>query len=277
MSKQRLLVAGAALLALACGPSGALAQAIVSTGQSFVTARFIAGMPAAGGGRMAGLSLKLADGWKTYWRSPGEVGVPPSFDWSGSRNLRRAQILWPRPEMFDALGERTVGYAHQVVLPIRLVPEDPERPMDVRLKASLGVCRELCVLEQFTVDETIAPGEAPEGAGRIERALEAVPVPTPQNGLTAATCRIIGGGDNRRLEAELKFDRPLDAPVVLIEGPEAVWIGDTKTHADGGDLDISATVAMLDENAWIDRSSLRMTVLDTGFAADVKGCAAPKG
>lgn len=269
----KLLVAWVLLLT-ALGPAGVLAQAVLSTGQSFVTARLVPGAPAPDGGRMAGLALQLAEGWKTYWRSPGDAGVPPVFDWSESKNLREAEVLWPRPELFESFGMQTVGYSRQVMLPVRLTPEDPSKPVDLRLKASLGVCQELCVLEELQLSETFQPGET-GGAGQVARALDAVPDDAAASGLTAASCRISGSGPKRRLEAALSFTRPLGAPVVLVEGPETVWIGDTETTAQGGDLRLSATISMVEPSAWIGRGDLRMTVLDGPFAADIRGCAAP--
>lgn len=263
-----------ALLALALGCVEARAQAVVSTGQSFVTARLVPGAPAADGGRVAGLALDLADGWKTYWRSPGEAGVPPVFDWSASTNLREVRVLWPTPELFESFGMQTVGYAHQVTLPVEVVAEDPTRPVELRLKASLGVCRELCVLEEIELSDSIAAGEV-GGAAEVAAALDALPDDAAESGLSDVTCRITGAGPERRLEAQLRFARPLSAPVVLVEGPETVWIGETETTVDGGDLGVTATVAMLEPGAWIGRGDLRMTVLDGAFAADIQGCAAP--
>ena len=270
------LLAGAALLATGLCPAGAGAQVVVSTGQSFVEAEIVAGVKAPGQDRVAGLYLSLADGWKTYWRSPGETGVPPTFDWSGSRNLLSAEVLWPRPELFESFGMQTVGYSNAVTLPLRLVPEDPDRPMELRLRASVGVCRDLCVLEEFELAERIEPGET-EAARQVARAMDAVPGGPADSGLTRADCRIVGSGTERRLEARLSFVNPLSAPVVLIEGPETIRIGEAETLAEGGDLSLSAAVEMLDAAAWIDRGDLRMTVLDGPFAADIRGCAAAPG
>ena len=265
---------GAAALCLAACFSAATAgaQAIVSTAGSYLSAQLMAGTTEPGGSRMAGLRLTLADGWKTYWRSPGEAGVAPVFDWSRSRNLREAEIFWPRPELFESFGFGAIGYGGEVVLPVRLVPEDPARPMEVRLEASFGVCRELCVLEQVDLAGTIAPGDTEVGAEWIARALAAVPADARASGLSAADCRITGAGRERRFEATLRFARPLSAPVVLVEGPETVWITDAETRRQGNELRVSAGISVMRDGAWIDRSALRMTVLDDAFAADIRGC-----
>jgi DsbC/DsbD-like thiol-disulfide interchange protein len=277
----RDLCAGAVILASLCaaslGAGTAGAQTIVSTGESFLGARLLPGTGEPDGARMAGLRLTLADGWKTYWRSPGETGVPPVFDWSGSRNLREAEVFWPRPEMFESFGLRAVGYSDEVVLPVRLVPEDPARPIEVRLEANLGVCREICVLETVTLSETIEPGEAGHGAGQIARALAAVPAEGAASGLSESHCRITGAGEERRLEATLRFERPLSKPTVLVEGPETLLITAAKTRHAGDELHVTAGIQMAQEGGWIDRSAIRLTVLDEDFAADIRGCSAAPG
>jgi DsbC/DsbD-like thiol-disulfide interchange protein len=258
------------VMALLCAPVVG-AQAIVSTNESFLSARLMPGTVEPDGARMTGLRLRLDDGWKTYWRSPGEAGVAPVFDWSASGNLRKAEIFWPRPEPFENFGLRAIGYAGEVVLPVRLVPQDPARPIEVRLKLDLGVCNELCVLEQVELEETIAPDAAAVGAGQIARALASVPADPVESGLSAADCRITGAGEERRLEARLRFARPLSATVVLVEGPDSVLITEAQTRREGDELRVSAEISV-QEGAWIDRSALRLTVLDKAFAADIRGC-----
>ena len=105
------LIAVVALSAAAAAPGIGAAQSVVSTGQSFVSGRIIPGSRQDDGSRLAGLRLTLARGWKTYWRSPGEAGVPPSFDWSRSENVAGVEVLWPRPKFFDSFGLTTIGYA----------------------------------------------------------------------------------------------------------------------------------------------------------------------
>jgi DsbC/DsbD-like thiol-disulfide interchange protein len=262
----------AALGVMACLVAAAAgAQAIMSTDASFLAARLMPGTAQPDGARLAGLRLTLADGWKTYWRSPGEAGVAPVFDWSGSRNLRDAEILWPRPELFESFGLRAIGYADEVILPVRLVPDDPARPIELRLDADLGVCKELCVLERIELAETILPDAAAAGS-EIARALAAVPAEAEASGLSGADCRIMGAGPERRLDARLRFARSLDAPVVLVEGPENIWITDAETSRKGDELHVTARISLVQDGAWIDRSALRLTVLDDAFAADIRGC-----
>ena len=86
--------------------------------EDMVAVSIVNGWQMADGSHVAALKFVLADGWKTYWRAPGEAGIPPQFDWRGSRNLARAEIEWPTPKQTMTNGMRTIGYEHVLVLPL---------------------------------------------------------------------------------------------------------------------------------------------------------------
>ena len=101
-----------------------------------------------GAGRIhrAGIEIRLSSGWKTYWRYPGDSGVPPAFDFSKSENVKSATVLFPAPIRFpDGAGGHSVGYKAGVVLPVHVVPGDPAKPVMLRLKLDYAVCEKLCV------------------------------------------------------------------------------------------------------------------------------------
>lgn len=93
----------------------------------------------------AGVEITLDPGVKTYWRTPGEAGVPPLLDWSRSANLARAEIGWPAPSTFDDAGSTGFGYLKRVVFPIDVVPQDAEAPLTLDLDLDFALCRDLCV------------------------------------------------------------------------------------------------------------------------------------
>jgi DsbC/DsbD-like thiol-disulfide interchange protein len=277
----RTLLCAALALWSVLTPASASAQAVVSTGESFVDVSFLPGRAEADGTRIAGLVLDVAPDWKTYWRHPGVAGIPPSFNWSGSRNLEAAEIMWPRPSFFDSFGLTTLGYSGKVVFPVRLVPKDPGQPMEIDLVLSLGVCRDICVLEETRAQVRIAPGDPDAGGTVIAAAEGQVPRPGVELGLGQATCRISGAGKKRRFDAELDFARSLEDPVVILEGPDLTWFTDVETTdqaaggPDGSRLQVGAALSLLDSSVWINRSQVRMTVLAGDFAADIQGCTAP--
>ena len=99
------------------------------TQDELLQANLLPGWRMDSGHHMAGLSLALAPGWKTYWRSPGEAGIPPEFDWSGSQNVKAVYVHWPSPVVFHTNGMQTVGYDGGVILPLEVVPEVPGQPV----------------------------------------------------------------------------------------------------------------------------------------------------
>lgn len=275
----KLLTASMAALAfvsfLDSGPK-ATAQAVISTGQSFVQGRLLSGTRQEDGTRLAGLRLSMESGWKTYWRSPGEAGIPPQFDWSKSSNVAAVEILWPRPSIFQSFGMETIGYEDRVVLPLRITPKDPGAVMFLALTANLGVCREMCVLERFDVSQIVAPETRPAGARQIDRAMADVPGSAVDLGLQLAECQITGQGKKRRLSMDIHFSRNLDNPQIMLEGGAGVWLSRIEAEQnDPGLLTVSADLGLIDGVSWVNRSDIRTTVLADDFAADVQGCAAP--
>ena len=126
---------------------------------------------------VAAVEIKLSEGWKTYWRMPGDAGgVPPIFNWAGSTNLATAKVLYPAPQRLrDATGD-TVGYKGGVVFPIPLTAKDPAQPIDLRLALEYGICREICVPVEATLSLLIAPDKvAGTLPSAIAAALDAVP------------------------------------------------------------------------------------------------------
>src|SRR6202165_4164034 len=82
---------------------------------------------------LAGMAFQLQPGWKTYWRTPGDSGVPPRFDFSKSENIEAVTVLWPAPMKFDdGAGGHSLGYQNQVVLPLRIVAKNTDKPVTLR-------------------------------------------------------------------------------------------------------------------------------------------------
>jgi DsbC/DsbD-like thiol-disulfide interchange protein len=109
----------------------------------------------------AGVEIKLKAGWKTYWRYPGDAGVPPRFDWSGSVNLAAVDVKWPAPERFvDESGSQSIGYHGDIVFPLIVRPADPARPVRLKLKLDFAVCQKLCVPADAELALEIPAGES---------------------------------------------------------------------------------------------------------------------
>jgi DsbC/DsbD-like thiol-disulfide interchange protein len=95
---------------------------------------------------VGGIEIQLQPGWKTYWRTPGDSGVPPRFDFSKSTNVESVTPLFPAPKKFDdGAGGISYGYHKHVIFPLRIVPKNPNEPVQLRAAISYAVCEKLCL------------------------------------------------------------------------------------------------------------------------------------
>src|SRR3981189_819572 len=126
---------------------------------------------------LAGMAFQLQPGWKTYWRTPGDSGVPPRFDFSKSENIQAVTLLRPAPRKFDdGAGGHSLGYQNQVVLPLRIVARSADKPVVLRADINYAVCEKLCIPVQANAELAIASVASTENSGRFA-ALDTVPKP----------------------------------------------------------------------------------------------------
>ena len=125
----------------------------------------------------AGLQITLAPGTKTYWRTPGDSGVPPVFDWSASDNLADISLGWPAPIRFSDGGGHSIGYKSDVVFPVVARPKDPARPVLLVAKVDYAVCEAICIPAKGETQLTLTAGPAPDPAlaGEVARFADQVP------------------------------------------------------------------------------------------------------
>src|SRR5438105_11798758 len=94
---------------------------------------------------LGGIAIQLQPGWKTYWRTPGDSGVPPRFDFSKSDNVEAVTVLWPAPLKFDdGAGGHSIGYHNKIVLPLRIVARAADKPVTLRAEINYAACEKLC-------------------------------------------------------------------------------------------------------------------------------------
>jgi DsbC/DsbD-like thiol-disulfide interchange protein len=148
--------------------------------ESFSKARLVSGTVGGGdkGELFAGVQIRLQPGWKTYWRTPGDSGVPPSFDWSGSKNVKEARVLYPAPHRFADGDGTSIGYQDEVVFPVKITPEHPGEPVELKLSVDYGLCKTLCIPNQATLSLELPPHTASQGDDPLlSRFLALVPKP----------------------------------------------------------------------------------------------------
>lgn len=124
--------------------------------QRYTQSRLLAGAMSKSGDATflhAGIEIRLDPGWKTYWRDPGDSGAPPTFDFSGSKNVKSVNVLWPAPERFpDGAGGNSIGYLDNVILPLRVVPQDAAKQTVLRVKLGYDICSNICIPVEANLD-----------------------------------------------------------------------------------------------------------------------------
>src|SRR5256885_1764042 len=134
------------ILSAACGASGVRAEdASPWQRDAHSAVRLLAGSRS-GAVLLGGVAIQLQQGWHTYWRTPGDSGVPPRFDFSKSDNIEAVTVLWPAPSKFDdGAGGHSMGYHDQIVLPLRIVAKNADKPVTLRADISYAVCEKICI------------------------------------------------------------------------------------------------------------------------------------
>ena len=180
----------------------------------------------------------MPEGWKTYWRNPGDAGgVPPSFDWSKSENLAGAEVLYPAPKRFTDRAGDTVGYKGTVVFPVRLTPKDPAKPIDLRLTLDYGVCKDICIPAEALLSLAVEPQQADEAPPELAAALDRVPAPEaarrPGDPLLKRAAVDLGG-EKPRLVLEAEFPGGAEHADIFVEAPPGLYLPLPKKIGDDG-------------------------------------------
>ncbi len=239
-----------------------------------VTAEVLEGWITSDGDRVAALHLSLAPGWKTYWRAPGDAGIPPQFDWSGSRNLEDVVINWPAPFVFEDNGMRSVGYKGELVIPLRISPSNPSETVHLVAEMDLGVCADVCIPYVLNFDaELITQNRKPSPA--IAAALAQLPYSEEEAGVRSAKCMIAPTSDGLQIEVRVEMPSAGNPEYAVIEpGAGDIWVSEAETTRYGTEVvAISDLVSVSGGPITLDRSAIRITILGSDYAVDVQGCA----
>lgn len=174
----------AALLAAALLLSQAVCAApLVKT--EHVEARLVADAKSAQPGKpvLVGLDLRMADQWHTYWRNPGDSGLPTRIQWVLPEGWKAGEIQWPYPQLLPVGPLMNYGYEDEVVLLAELTPPAGATPgtADIKAKAKWLVCKDICVPEEGELElpmpvSSAPPAPEPRWQANIERARNMLPV-----------------------------------------------------------------------------------------------------
>ncbi len=245
-----------------------------TTQDDILDAALLPGWQMENGHHMSGLALTLAPHWKTYWRSPGDAGIPPLFDWSGSQNVKSIRIHWPSPEVFHTNGMLTIGYQTDLVLPVEVTPVTPGQPILLRARVDLGVCKDICMPAAIDVQAQLQSPGVPDDA--IRAALKSRPRSPDEAGLAGISCTVDPIADGLRLTATLGLPQRGAETVVFETRDVSVWVAEAVTTRNGGVLTaVTELVTGAGAPFALDRSGVTVTVLRGNGSVEIAGCPAP--
>lgn len=185
--------------------------------------RLIAGSAKDPAALRAGVEVKLAPGWKTYWRYPGDAGVPPRFDFAQSQNVKSVALSWPAPQRFSDGGGTSIGYKDSVIWPIRVVPEIAGQPVRLHLNVAYAICEKLCVPVEATTELALT-GDPSSHDAALKAAEERVPKPAPLGQGLPGIQSVTRGGSARQPRVTVDVAAPAGQPIDLfVEGPTPDW------------------------------------------------------
>jgi suppressor for copper-sensitivity B len=210
----------AALILLACAavPARALEGPWVPKAHSSVRVVALGASPTDPDAVILGIHIRLQPGWETYWRSPGDAGVPPDFFFDDTENVDELYVDWPLPTKKVTAGMTTYVYQGEVLLPITVYPHDRTQPIKLRMKITYATCREVCMLEEADLALDVAADHNDDRLAELF-ARNAARMPILDNTPDVAIERVNAAATEGRprLEVVARSTTPWVDPQVIIE------------------------------------------------------------
>src|SRR5664279_2473647 len=171
---------------------------------------------------LGGIAFQLEPGWKTYWRTPGDSGVPPRFDFSKSDNVEAVTVLWPAPMKFDdGAGGHSLGYQKQTVLPLRIVAKNTDKPVTLRADINYAVCEKLCIPVEVRAELPFTSVASTEDSA-LFAALDTVPKPANVGDPNPLTIRDVKRDGKSTVLVDVVSPDAGDLSL-FVEGPTPDW------------------------------------------------------
>jgi DsbC/DsbD-like thiol-disulfide interchange protein len=180
----------------------------------------------------AGIEIQVAPGWHTYWRYPGDAGVPPRFDFSGSQNLAAARVSYPAPRLIADEVSNSIGYERNVIFPVLVTPDRKDKPVKLHVVVDYAICEKLCVPAKGSAELTLTPGTSANDKALAEAEAQ---VPRPASATEAGlSVKRVPAENGKMVHVLADVATPAGKRVALFaEGPTAEWALPVPKPVDG--------------------------------------------
>jgi suppressor for copper-sensitivity B len=263
LDKKSAHLAAAALAVILPAATAQAAMSDWSGDDGKARVRLVASGRDASGRLTAGLEIELAPGWKTYWRTPGDAGIPPVLDFTASKNVGAVDVAFPPPERHDDGYTVTNTYEGRVVLPLAVTLPDPKAASDLALTLDIGVCSDVCVPDHFELSLPVPDSAADADADAIlGPARKAVPG-APQPGVYAVDTIARDGGTARHAGFAITATVPDPADAAVFVEGASDWYPDVPKYepGEGGKAVYRFTFDTLGSKTPLDGGKVRVTIV----------------
>lgn len=233
-----------------------------------VQVTLLTGWRMASGNHMAAVQIVLAPGWYTYWRQPGDTGIPPQFNWTASNNLTDARVHWPTPQVIELGSGSSLGYYDEIVWPLELSRAAPG-PATLSGELQIGVCSEVCIPATFALSM-----ELPQKGAQDPRIVESLKA-RPRAARGQLGCAVAPISDGLSIAVRLPRAEGADVRRVVIETSDpAVWVSRPEQRIEGGYWYGEAEMVPPDAKPFaLVRDQVRVTLFGSGAVREYVGCA----
>lgn len=136
------------------------------------------GAPDGNGTLKAALQVDLEPGWRTYWRDPGDAGVPPQLSVAPGSPVQAIDLQFPPPQRFHEHNAHWAGYDHSVAFPLALTVDPAAQASPLAINVFLGICQTICIPVQTQLN--LDPGKRADDMfdrAAVNAAFDALPLP----------------------------------------------------------------------------------------------------
>jgi Uncharacterized protein predicted to be involved in C-type cytochrome biogenesis len=200
------------------GPTASRAETTPWASNEGGRMRLIALPPASDGTVRGALQIEPKPGWITYWREPGDAGIPPQLMLPEEAGVSLKRLAYPVPKRITSGDLRDIGYDHPVTLPFELKVEDGSKALDVGVSAFVGLCRNICIPFQATFALELGDAQQSMEEAMLLASAETQLPESPSDDFAVTGHALT---DDNMLQLELRLPpEAAGAPQVIVTGPE---------------------------------------------------------
>ncbi|KZL27262.1 protein-disulfide reductase DsbD domain-containing protein [Pseudovibrio sp. Ad37] len=174
-----------------------------------------------------GIEFRLEEGWHTYWRYPGEAGIPTEASFVNSVNIASAELMFPAPKAYSDGFSTSLIYSDKVVLPLLIKRMDDGRPAILNANLTFGICKDICIPGQAEVSLVFPAATMKDDVADklVNDAFARVPITQGDMPSLFPEIKITGEGKDRTVNISAKVSSKDKSPELFIEGPVGSYHG----------------------------------------------------